>query len=384
MKPCFLSIFFLTLFFRIEAKDKSDCELRGLKGKVASVTVIEMASSMPFSGCILRPMKNYTYTKQTADMWGHRVTCSYYSIDSVLTEQLTRKYDGQWYVTEIKSEQKDNIQNWRRRYVYDTNGWPIRRYYYNRMDIEQSALQLDSSHLLFLNKIISRYNAEGMMTEEETYNSGDTLLHKRNLPNGLNYRKPSLTKTYDSSKESKKCVIYGDERNSNRYASYLYDTRGRELSVSYYMDSEQTILAGKVTNEYDVNGNLLKRQSDGRNKGRTEYGYNTDNNKISMKVYVWKDSSFIAEREEHYNKEGALTEMIVYQKEGATRNTREYDSRGNLLHSAQYDKDNSLESQTFCKYDEFDKEGNWHKAMIWQDDEGEGNVHLTLREITYQ
>ena len=110
--------------------------------------------------------------------------------------------------------------------------------------------------------------------------------------------------------------------------------------------------------KYDEKGNRIEENeynSDGSLKSKATYKYDEKGNKIE---------------ENRYNSDGSLDKKYTYK----------YDEKGNRIEKNEYNSDGSIVIEKWTNKNEYDKQGNWIKTIVFKN---EIPRNIVERQIEY-
>lgn|GEM_PF-2884806 len=274
MKCNYLTVL-LFLCMSSYGKEKTDLEVKDLKGPVAKLTEIDQACpKLVRYACILRtPAKPGYVTKHTThvmDKLGRQAEVSCYNSDNKLIKKTYVTYNEHDYVTTVTEKDADGRLTNRVVYTYDAKNYPTEVDYYNAKDSLYNPINL--SHLFFTDKMIAHFDATGKKIAEECYEENGKLLWKMEPPaahrNEEEDTAPEVTYDYKGRKAKEtsfyangniKCRIYfrydNDDHAAGRSITF-FDANGNEMLAQNY-DADSTITTQTYTlyRQYDAKGN---------------------------------------------------------------------------------------------------------------------------------
>lgn len=131
---------------------------------------------------------------------------------------------------------------------------------------------------------------------------------------------------------------------------------------------------GKITENttYENDGSIIEKCT---------YKYDDRGNQLEEALY---GSNGVFGSKYKYNDRRNRIERALYDSEGVLvyNSTYKYDDKGNMIEDAEYFSDESLRKKYIITYSEFDKHGNWLKA-ISTDDLKNQISSIVEREIEY-
>ena len=179
---------------------------------------------------------------------------------------------------------------------------------------------------------------------------------------------------YNAARYKTESITRGSDNSLLSRIVYKYDQDDLPVGISYYNANDS------LTYYFDETGQGLRNVNteynfDGQGKLREENLYNADGNfirRLPNNLYASDADDIFADKgieqlQDKINPDGSI--------------------RARVKRVFTYDKDGSIASEMIYRYEQFDPEGNWHKAISWKvndnDDRTEPIVFITSREISY-
>ena len=222
----------------------------------------------------------------------------------------------------------------------------------------------------FEGKSTFKYDNKGNQTEQLHFN-----------PEG------SMTKWtywYDDKGNLAEMTDEHEERRLRNRTTYQYDGKGNKNEENLYVTDGS--LKTKTTYKYDDKGIIARERRtfpydvrNGDSYFKWTYKYDDKGNMTECNNY--EADTLISKDTYEYDGYGKLTEHI-YSRDGSlkTKTTYKYDDNGNEIEVKRYDRNGILETKFTTKYNDYDKEGNWLRMIVFEDDKP---VIITTREIEY-
>ncbi|MBQ9199486.1 MAG: hypothetical protein IJ141_04840 [Lachnospiraceae bacterium] len=180
---------------------------------------------------------------------------------------------------------------------------------------------------------------------------------------------------YDIYGNDTKYAIYNDD--GSLYYQYTYendyDSDGNIIKREIF--NTYGDLTASIVFEYDSKGNEIKQinfKEDGSGNGWTDFLYDNKGNKIKETVYNKDETiSYSASSEWEYDSDGNLTKSLSFKDDGSIdyMNSKgyEYDSKGNMIKSFWYDSDGTNNGAYHIF--EYDSYGNLIKDTWYSKDD---------------
>jgi YD repeat-containing protein len=397
MVKIFLTIAFLCTALCTHAQrtagNKAD---EGIYGMVKCITYIDSVvanlSDYHSISCgddlyYLQPDSNYS--TNTVDERGNQLSRNYYDKDSNLQKRFAHEFDS--YNNRIQTKMWNENNNLIGTYVYkyDSTRIPIERTTYDSTNKIVQVMDLHMKHIL--THYLECYDKNGKQTSIVDYI--DTGRYKYDFGLSDHYfndrksLKPVIDTLIDSvftldNKGLKNLTVTFKSAGQKWYTKYSYDKAGNEIEITDIdPDGERQSVIKK---KYDMRGNLLAyaerwEVNYGVSGYKGEYRYDLKGSKIEAKYYEFgsmltNDSAdddglgifFQIFSDTVYDSKGRIIQYqqyaggIVYK-----RVVYAYDIYGNVVHMVEYDKNNTLKTERFVRYEDYDARGNWQKAIAW-------------------
>lgn len=179
-------------------------------------------------------------------------------------------------------------------YQYDSDGNLIKR-----IDTDRDGNQIYYEWHYDSNGLVQKHtlaNIEGVYAYENyIYDDNGRMISEYHYDNGYYSRDELLSYKeyeYDEKGNLVRCTNYDAEGSLNDYVEYFYDDNVLTKAISYNYKGEVSI-----TQEYDLNGNVVRRTN---RKSLVEYVYDSDNYLLEQKnywdaemetyyKYIWED-----------------------------------------------------------------------------------------------
>jgi hypothetical protein len=195
--------------------------------------------------------------------------------------------------------------------------------------------------------------------------------------------------TYDSKKNRRETVLYGEEGTPTEKRVATFEANGNETESTTYNDKGS--VKYRFVHKYDLSGNeteVVSYRSDGSIILKIVNTYDEKGNLKEVTAYK-TDQTVDYRVVNTYDKQGNMIESIIYKADGSLeeKRTYTYNENGYEKEKIVYNPNGSMREKETYDY-EFDSVGNWIKKTTkkWVPKEGklEAEVpYIVKRTITY-
>ena len=384
-----------------------------VRGMVKCITYKDSIAAEIYTTISCGGIGNYFdsgYTMHTKDEHGNQVSCVFYDKDSNYLHRVNCKYDVAHNRTEIAYIDINGKLMQTCKYRYNSTGYPIERTTYDSNGAAFCILPLnmkfeDSHFKECYDKKGRRTYMYNFMCGIEDSTNWHEIDSKIKETEKTKYSMVDTNVLFDNGRKLVTITYKKDEQTWQ--CKYLYNEQGNEIEIIEENINDIPENKHVLKKQYDQHQNLLLLEHNWYINNRlgctrNEYTYDNSGHKIRHKYYTlrydglptieeWnkKRPEYTLEADTLYDNNGYIIQTIQYKRGIAyTRIVYTNNSHGDVVHTKVYDKNNSLISESFGRYEEYDSHNNWLEQLSWSwniDDFGYKDYvpHVRHRSIEY-